>query len=103
MYICIHIYIYIYTYIYVYMCIYIYIYIYNEPLPCSPAAETALHPAPDLVSLKSRLSHMPSSPEERFFTDTGTTSLVKVFESELLWNSFGLDARYRCSRTRKGG
>ena len=40
------------------------------PSPCSPAAETALQPL--IWHFESLFSHVSSSPEECFFTDTGS-------------------------------
>ena len=45
-----------------------------KPLPCIPAAETAIQLL--IWCSESPSSHMSSSPEECFFTDTGVTSHV---------------------------
>ena len=100
MYICI---IYIYIYVYVYVCIYIYIYIHvifdsrhvlagvceqkvllREPLPCNAGAESAIRPLICCFSFCNTISHVSSSPEACFFTDTGITH-----QKSQKWSSIG--------------
>ena len=47
--------------------------IVSKPLPCSPAAETALQPL--IWRSENKYSYVYSSPEECFFADTGASAV----------------------------